>query len=50
MCNCAVRGTNMLYVPYEIRPLEHSYMMKGFLIYDEMHKYLVIYYFSPGPF
>ena len=33
----------LLYKEIQIGSVAKSYMRKGFLIYEEMHKYLVIY-------
>jgi hypothetical protein len=40
----------LIYKEIQSGVLAKSYMKKGFLIYEEMRKYLVIYGFATAPF
>jgi hypothetical protein len=39
----------VIYQEIQNRAVEKSYMKKGFLIYEEMHKYLAIYEEAVSP-
>jgi hypothetical protein len=40
----------LIYKEIQMGAVEKSYMRKGFLKYEEMEKYLVIFDFAPDPF
>jgi hypothetical protein len=50
--NCTDKKEKKIFLMYkeiQMRPCAKSYMRKGFLIYEEMRKYLVIYEEAVSP-
>jgi hypothetical protein len=40
---CNIKKIDLIYKEIQVGPVAKSYMRKGFLIYKEIRKYLVIY-------